>query len=208
MNTTTERLQVGEEFFGKCRATNYCQRCWTLSPVDDKKIKTLMAAVVIGVHEVDTYYVCTFCRKGNVDVKAWESIVKCENCKTTHSSCLQQKMQVSGRLLLHGQQCCIYGMPAPEIVWFSQTLNQSTMDVINSSWLHFFSNGSLEMNSDGMDKINFQKFWYWKDRTKLMANCKYKLFFFFLLILQLNIHICQLKKDGKEDLSEQKIYPI
>ena len=37
--------------------------------VGDEKIETLVAANVIGVHEVDTYYVCIFCKKGNVDAK-------------------------------------------------------------------------------------------------------------------------------------------
>ena len=65
--------------------------------------------------------------------------------------------------------CPAYGIPAPEIVWFSHTLNQSVTDLINSSRLHFFSNGSLEIsdlapedealyscaavNSVGMDKV-------------------------------------------------------
>ena len=35
--------------------------------VDDEKIDTLVAAKVNGVH--DTYYICIFCKKGDVDVR-------------------------------------------------------------------------------------------------------------------------------------------
>ena len=42
--------------------------------------------------------------------------------------------------------CPAYGVPAPDIVWSSHTLNRSVSDVINSSRLHFFPNGSLEIS--------------------------------------------------------------
>ena len=42
--------------------------------------------------------------------------------------------------------CPAYGVPAPSIVWSSHTLNRSVVDLINSSRLHFFSNGSLEIS--------------------------------------------------------------
>ena len=42
--------------------------------------------------------------------------------------------------------CPAYGIPAPSIVWSSHTLNRSVADLINSSRLHFFENGSLEIS--------------------------------------------------------------
>ena len=42
--------------------------------------------------------------------------------------------------------CPTYGVPAPSIVWSSHTLNRSVADMINSSHLHFFENGSLEIS--------------------------------------------------------------
>ena len=41
--------------------------------------------------------------------------------------------------------CPAIGTPAPTIKWFSHTLNQSVTDLINSTRLRFFPNGSLEI---------------------------------------------------------------
>ena len=43
--------------------------------------------------------------------------------------------------------CPAYGIPAPTIVWSSITLNRSVADVISTSRLHFFENGSLEISN-------------------------------------------------------------
>ena len=42
--------------------------------------------------------------------------------------------------------CPSYGVPAPSLVWSSHTLNRSVAELINSSRLHFFKNGSLEIS--------------------------------------------------------------
>ena len=50
--------------------------------VVDGKSEKLDGAVVIGVHELDVYYMCMFCKKGSVEVKGGKGLGECRSCKT------------------------------------------------------------------------------------------------------------------------------
>ena len=65
-----------------------------------------MAAKVNGVHEIDTYYVCIFRKKEDVDVKEGESVgnTTC-NCKTMQVVCRENaKVTLKLFLLCNGER--------------------------------------------------------------------------------------------------------
>ena len=49
--------------------------------LDGETTETLVAAKVVGVYDMEKYYACIFCKKGNVNVNAGETVGKCDNCK-------------------------------------------------------------------------------------------------------------------------------
>lgn len=52
----------------------------------DVKGERLDAVVVISVHELQIYYWCIFCKKGNVEVKGGKGLEECRNCQEVKRS--------------------------------------------------------------------------------------------------------------------------
>jgi hypothetical protein len=66
---------------------------------EEEKTQSLVGAKVCGVQEMESYYACTFCKKGNVDVNEGESVGKCDNCKTTQAVCKENE-KISRKVFL------------------------------------------------------------------------------------------------------------
>ena len=67
------------------------------SDILDVKGEKLDAAVVIGVHELEVYYLCLFCKKGSVEVKGGQGLGECRSCKTMQAL---RNQKISGKLYL------------------------------------------------------------------------------------------------------------
>ena len=67
--------------------------------LDEEKTEILVAAKVVGVYDMEKFYACIFCKKGNVNAGESDTVGKCDNCKATQAICKENE-KISRKLFL------------------------------------------------------------------------------------------------------------